>query len=141
MKIYYNLSATNHISNLFEKEEYKINFENQYPDFNFNFIEKDLDEETYNFVMKYSTFLKEENGVFILDDIKYNGNITRSVKMERINELKYLLNKEDYKVTKCYEAFMRQLPLPYNLEELSIQRDAWRAEINQLEEELKQYEV
>jgi hypothetical protein len=32
---------------------------------------------------------------------------------------------------------MRQLPLPYNLEELATQRDAWREEINQLEEELK----
>jgi len=136
MKIYYNLSETNHIGNLFEKEEYKINFENQYPDFNFNFIEKDLDEETYNFVMKYSTFLKEENGVFILDDIKYNGNITKTVKMERISELKYLLNNEDYKVIKCYEAQLLQEEMPYNLQELLAQRKAWRDEINALEFEI-----
>jgi hypothetical protein len=136
MKIYYNLSETNHIGNLFEKEEYKINFENQYPDFNFNFIEKDLDEETYNFVMKYSTFLKEENGVFILDDIKYNGNITKTVKMERISELKYLLNNEDYKVIKCYEAQLLQEEMPYDLQELLAQRKAWRDEINALEFEI-----
>jgi hypothetical protein len=140
MKIYYNLSATNHIGNLFEKEEYKINFENQYRDFNFNFIEKDLDEETYNFVMKYSTFLKEENGVFILDDIKYNGNITKSVKMERISELKYLLNNEDYKVIKCYEAQLLQEEMPYNLQELLAQRKAWREEINALEFEISMLE-
>ena len=56
---------------------------------------------------------------------------------DRVNELTFLLSKSDYKIIKCYEAFMRQLPLPYNLEELTTQRDAWRAEINQLEEELK----
>jgi hypothetical protein len=51
--------------------------------------------------------------------------------------LKINLEQTDYKIIKCYEAFMRQQPLPYNLEELSAQRDAWRAEINELEEELK----
>jgi hypothetical protein len=136
MKIYYNLTETNHIGSLFEKEEYKINFENQYPDFNFNFIEKDLDEETYNFVMKYSTFLKEENGVFILDDIKYNGNITKTVKMEKINELKSLLNNEDYKIIKCYEAQLLQEEMPYNVQELLAQRKAWRDEINAIEFEI-----
>ena len=54
-----------------------------------------------------------------------------------ILDLKNNLLESDYKIIKCYEAFMRQQPLPYNLEELSAQRDAWRAEINQLEEELK----
>jgi hypothetical protein len=55
----------------------------------------------------------------------------------KINNLTNFLNQTDYQIIKCYEAFMRQQPLPYNLEELSAQRDAWRAEINQLEEELK----
>jgi hypothetical protein len=55
----------------------------------------------------------------------------------KINNLTNFLNQTDYQIIKCYEAFMRQQPLPYNLEELSLQRDAWRAEINQLEEELK----
>jgi hypothetical protein len=58
-------------------------------------------------------------------------------KINRVSELKNLLTLTDYQIIKCYEAFMRQLPLPYNLEELSAQRDAWRAEINELEEELK----
>jgi hypothetical protein len=55
----------------------------------------------------------------------------------KINNLTNFLNQTDYQIIKCYEAFMRQQPLPYNLEELSLQRDAWRAEINKLEEELK----
>jgi hypothetical protein len=58
-------------------------------------------------------------------------------KINRVAELKNLLTGTDYKIIKCYEAFMRQQPLPYNLEELSAQRDTWRAEINELEEELK----
>lgn len=57
-----------------------------------------------------------------------------------ILELKNNLIESDYKIIKCYEAFMRQLPLPYNLEELSAQRDAWREEINQLEQELAELE-
>jgi hypothetical protein len=58
-------------------------------------------------------------------------------KIHRLPELKKMLQDTDYKIIKCYEAFMRQLPLPYNLEELSAQRDAWREEINQLEQEIE----
>jgi hypothetical protein len=58
-------------------------------------------------------------------------------KNKKIQELKKELIETDYKVIKCYEASMRQLPLPYNLEELAAQRDAWREEINQLEQELE----
>lgn len=61
-------------------------------------------------------------------------------KRKTISELKLNLVNTDYKITKCYEAFMRQLPLPYNLEELAAQRDLWRKEINQLEEELAELE-
>jgi hypothetical protein len=58
-------------------------------------------------------------------------------KIGRVVDLKKMLTDSDYQIIKCYEAFMRQQTLPYNLEELSAQRDAWRAEINELEEELK----
>lgn len=71
----------------------------------------------------------EMNDTFKINEIKFN-------KQYQIDLLKIKLSETDYKVTKCYEAFMRQLPLPYNLEELAAQRDAWRAEINQLELEL-----
>jgi hypothetical protein len=58
-------------------------------------------------------------------------------KIGRVVDLKKMLTDSDYQIIKCYEAFMRQQTLPYNLEEISAQRDAWRAEINELEEELK----
>jgi hypothetical protein len=67
-----------------------------------------------------------------MDELRGAPQIRARV-LDLINNLK----DTDYQIIKCYEAFMRQLPLPYNLEELSAQRDAWRAEINQLEEELK----
>jgi hypothetical protein len=89
--------------------------------------------------------LAQENGFEIIDDGSGNPILTKPldlinqkrIKERRVNDLKQNLISTDYKVTKCYEAFMRQQPLPYNLEELSTQRDAWRGEINQLEEELK----
>jgi hypothetical protein len=83
--------------------------------------------------------IEYKNSLFIINEenlsnfiLKNSGFIKDKIKM-----LKQKLNNSDYKITKCYEAFIRQQPLPYNLEELSAQRDAWRAEINQLEEELK----
>jgi len=59
---------------------------------------------------------------------------------DMVKQLKNNLENTDYQIIKCYEAFMRQQPLPYNLEELSAQRDAWRAEINELEQELAKLE-
>jgi len=91
---------------------------------------------------------KQEIGFEIIDDgngkpistVPLDSINKESIKRRKIKEIKENLNSTDYKVTKCYEAFMRQQPLPYNLEELAVQRDAWRAEINQLEEELKELE-
>jgi hypothetical protein len=91
---------------------------------------------------------KQEIGFEIIDDgngkpistVPLDSINKESIKKRKIKEIKENLNSTDYKVTKCYEAFMRQQPLPYNLEELAAQRDAWRAEINQLEEELKELE-
>lgn len=57
--------------------------------------------------------------------------------ISRMLKLKKLLLNTDYKITKCYEAFMQQKELPYNLNELIQERDSWRAEINQIEEEMK----
>ncbi len=44
------------------------------------------------------------------------------------------LAAEDYKVIKCMEAFLRGLPLPYDINVLGEARDAIRDEINALEE-------
>lgn len=136
MKVYYYLTNTNHIGNVFEKEEDKIKYEQSYPGHNFNFKEKNLDEERYNYVMKYSTFLIEENENYILDENKYNGHNQKAEKGQRILELKFFLDSGDYKVIKCYEAQLSNEEMPYNLQELLAQRKAWRDEINALEFEI-----
>jgi hypothetical protein len=104
-------------------------------------IEVDLTEEEFNKFSSNFNGLKYFNNKIFIDEEIRNGNLVIENKKIKMLELKNLLNSTDYKIIKCYEAFMRQQPLPYNLEELSAQRDAWRAEINQLEEELKEYEV
>jgi chaperonin cofactor prefoldin len=84
-------------------------------------------------------FYKYVNNNLVYDESLKNLN-SLNEKNEKVNNeiglLKRKLTNTDYKIIKCYEAFMRQQPLPYNLEELSAQRDAWRTEINELEEEL-----
>jgi hypothetical protein len=84
-------------------------------------------------------FYKYINNNLVYDESLKNLNSINE-KNEKINNeiglLKRKLTETDYKIIKCYEAFMLQQPLPYNLEELSAQRDVWRKEINQLEEEI-----
>jgi hypothetical protein len=99
---------------------------------NFETKEEEDKFEDYFSYYRYS----EESNTFLLDNTKINKNNIEFSKQTNLYSLKEKLNQTDYKIIKCYEAFMRQQPLPYNLEELSAQRDAWRAEINALEEEL-----
>jgi hypothetical protein len=108
-------------------------FANYSMSYSFKTKEEEDKFENYFSYYKYS----EESKTFVLDNTKINKNNIEYSKQTNLYSLKEKLNQTDYKIIKCYEAFMRQQPLPYNLEELSTQRDAWRAEINQLEEELK----
>jgi hypothetical protein len=95
------------------------------------------DDELQNFTDNFMLYkFNEKNELIYLQDKREKEQLKNNL-IIKIENLKLNLSSTDYKITKCYEAFMRQLPLPYNLEELSAQRDAWRAEINQLEEELK----
>jgi hypothetical protein len=106
--------------------EEKINSkENIYLDLSQQEINKYIDMIPHLYYINNS-FINKDNNKFKLEDI----NI-------KIQDLKLKLNSTDYQIIKCYEASMREQSLPYNLEELSAQRDVWRAEINQLEEELK----
>jgi len=54
-------------------------------------------------------------------------------KKKRINEVKKELQIEDYKIIKCYEAFILKETMPYDLEKLAIKRKAYRKEIDLLE--------
>jgi hypothetical protein len=94
------------------------------------------DEEYNNFINNYMYYVYKNNVLVFSEKLK-NNRLKEEENIVKINVLKSNLASSDYKITKCYEAFMRQKTLPYNLEELSTQRDAWRAEINELEEELK----
>lgn len=58
-----------------------------------------------------------------------------------INAKKALLKKGDYKVIKCMEAQLTGNELPYNIEELTAERNAIRAEINELEAKLAEYKT
>lgn len=108
-------------------------------------LEQDENNSRYEITKEYWSYLlkEQEKGLLIKADINGKPILTEqeiSKKDEiffKIGNIKHNLNSTDYQIIKCYEAFMRQLPLPYNLEKLTAQRDAWREEINQLEQELK----
>jgi hypothetical protein len=103
-------------------------------------IEYNLEDSQYNYFLNNYYYAKFLNNVIVYNDsIKEKENRRKEIRFKK-EQIKILLQETDYKVIKCYEAFMRQQPLPYNLEELSAQRDAWRAEINQLEQELAELE-
>lgn len=59
----------------------------------------------------------------------------------RINAKKALLKNGDYKAIKCMEARLTGNELPYNIEELTAERNAIRAEINELEAKLAEYKT
>jgi hypothetical protein len=107
-----------------------------------NIFYKEIDQHEFNYYgFNYKKLKVEnneiiENKIIIDIDTKQKQNLKINLQLQ-ISEIKIKLNDTDYKIIKCYESFMLQQPLPYNLEELSAQRDGWRAEINQIEEELK----
>lgn len=135
MKLYYQILQGNKIHQLFTEEQYN-NFIKNYGYLNLVFKEIEKEGSELDFILKNSGYLKFENNNFILDEESYNKTNIISNNQSKIKILKSQLSDSDYKIIKCYEAFMRQLPLPYNLEELCAQRDLLRSEINQLEEEL-----
>lgn len=57
---------------------------------------------------------------------------------EQIDEYKSRLAASDYKIIKCQEAQLTGKELPYDIEKLSIERQALRDEINDLEKYIEQ---
>lgn len=51
----------------------------------------------------------------------------------KIQSLKDRLAKDDYKIIKCYEAFLLGQPLPYDIQQVHDERQSFRNEINELE--------
>lgn len=61
------------------------------------------------------------------------AEIAQQQREARIWELKEQLAQGDYKIIKCAEAQLTNEPMPYNVAELVAERNAMRAEINELE--------
>lgn len=59
--------------------------------------------------------------------------MARQQREARIWELKDALAQGDYKIIKCAEAQLMGEEMPYNVAGLVAERNAWRAEINELE--------
>lgn len=47
----------------------------------------------------------------------------------------------DWKIAKCYEYALMGLPAPYDIAELNAKRQAVRDEINELEAELRKFDI
>lgn len=75
------------------------------------------------------------NGKLVFNASLLDEQLEKENKFFRLAELKKLLAESDYKVIKCFEASLSNEKMPYNYEELKSQRQAWRDEINQLENE------
>lgn len=61
------------------------------------------------------------------------AEIAQQQRNQRIWELKEQLAQGDYKIIKCAEAQLTNEPMPYDVAELVAERNAMRAEINELE--------
>lgn len=100
-----------------------------------------IDETQFECAQYYSvSFSPYDAG----DRIGYIYNQVFDTKMvkEKISSLKKMLtstdsNIGDYRITKCYEASLIGLDMPYDIAELHHKRQAVRDEINLLEELLK----
>lgn len=67
---------------------------------------------------------------------RYIESVSKKLITSKINEYKTFLNDTDYKVMKCYEATLLNLPLPYNIDEVHQTRQEYRDRINKLEQYL-----
>lgn len=130
MKYYILLDNFNRVLD-YKKHEEDTEFINE----NKNYIKVEI-EDIKKIIIGETGYINNEFIYVGQTDEEKKYNIINE-KYEKVKILKNSLNETDYKIIKCYEASMRQLPLPYNLEELAAQRDAWREEINQLEAELE----
>ena len=62
-------------------------------------------------------------------EVKFDTQKVRN----KIQQLKDSLAASDYQVTKCYEASLTNLPLPYDITALHAERQLIRDQINELE--------
>ena len=73
-----------------------------------------------------------------LEDVQVYIPFVEPTPKEKIAELKAKLSATDYKVIKCCECYFTGYELPYDTEELHMERQAIREKINELEAQLCQ---
>lgn len=79
--------------------------------------------------------LIEEGWVECVDSIQEisEQEIARNEAIDEVSRLKEEIASTDYKVIKCMEAFLCSEELPYNINELHLERNSLRNKINNLE--------
>lgn len=77
--------------------------------------------------------LAEQGWVEVLPPTPTAEQIAQQQREQRIWQLKDALAQGDYKIIKCAEAQLTNEPMPYDVAELVAERNAIRAEINELE--------
>lgn len=77
--------------------------------------------------------LAENGWVEVVPPTPTEEEIAQQQREARIWELKDLLAQGDYKIIKCAEAQLTNEPMPYDVATLVAERNAMRAEINELE--------
>jgi hypothetical protein len=92
-------------------------------------------EELENFEKNPTSYTVKNNLLVFSNSEKERQEFIR-LKNIRKQKLLDLLFSSDYKIIKCYEASLLNKTLPYNIGQLSKERDDWRKEINQIEVEL-----
>lgn len=77
--------------------------------------------------------LAEQGWVEVVPPTPTEEELAQQQREARIWELKDQLAQGDYKIIKCAEAQLTNEPMPYDVATLVAERNAMRAEINELE--------
>jgi len=77
--------------------------------------------------------LADNGWVEVVPPTPTEAEIAQQQREARIWELKDQLAQGDYKIIKCAEAQLTNEPMPYDVATLVAERNAMRAEINELE--------
>lgn len=86
-----------------------------------------------NGTMKHKDGTLEKVQIYVPNKSTPNPTVANKAKIQKLKEQ---LSATDYKVIKCCECYFTGRELPYDTEELHLERQAIRDEINRLEEQL-----
>ena len=116
---------------------------------------KFIDNKNFNLLLKYKNCVTlsvdENNNVIVHPDEAQYQTLLKNIKQEKeqrelakqkklekqqLKKQPYkLLAKDDYKIIKCFEAYMLGQELPYDIHALHEEREALREQIRKMEEQ------